>query len=446
MTAPIVNASSIPLTGNAVVTQGSESDLADPAKSLARPGFFLLDLRSQSPPGATSDAADDSANGTALPTGGNFLPLLLQSLWRQQPDPTTFPPSADTGAAPGATPSVAAPASDPPPVAAPSPEPGSAEPAIIFEPALLAARKVFELLRSPVPAGAAAASDVAVITSAAAPAPAANPVAEAMALPAALIAQAAQIPPDMLAALVKRVTQSAAPVDVPPAGTEATAPVPLVQATSGGTGSSASTADDIKQWIDSLPRHTPVEQILVAARDASTNKSQSDALSAAIFVDADALRAHGANTQRTDAPAQTLRLDVPMRSPEWGQALGERITWLVDQNLSAAQIKLNPPQLGPIEVHIALSGDSTRVSVTAHNMITRDALEAAAPRLREALEAHGLGNVSVDISQHSFTDRGLPQSRADAFAPWQSPGPQATASLATTTQYLRVPGRLDAYA
>ena len=459
MTAPIVNASSIPQTGIAVVTQGCASDApqsaanaaaavaqspADSAKFLARPGFFLLDIRAQSPPGAT---AGDDKKGTALPTGGNFLPLLLQSLWHQQAEPTTLPPAVATETVPTAT----APTADLPPAQgarpATSPDPTAAKPATIFEPALQTARKVLELLRSQVQAGAA---DLASANCAAPAAPAADPATAAVTVPAALVAQAVQIAPDMLAALVKRVTQGAASSDAPQAQSDATAALPLVQASSNDARSAGSTADAIKQLIDSLPKHTQVDQVLSpttgAAGDARTDKAAADALTAPLFVDAHALRAHGATAQPADATAQTLRLDAPLRSPEWGQQLGERITWLVDQNLSSAQIKLNPPQLGPIEVRIALSGDSTQVSVTAHNLITRDALEAAAPRLREALAAHGLGNVSVDISQQSFSDRGLPQSRADAFAPWQAISSQVTASLATATHRLRLPGRLDAYA
>jgi hypothetical protein len=469
MTAPIVNASSIPLTGNAVVTQGCESDLsqsaanaasssaqgpADSAKSLSRPGYFLLDIRSQSPPGGSSDPLDDSTNGTALPTGGNFLPLLLQSLWRQQPDPTTFPPVADSGATPGVT----APTADLPSAQEPGKPPPSNPPAAnyatIFAPVLETARKVLDLLNSQV---RAAATDLPSATCAAPPVSGADPATDAVALPAALIAHAAQIPPDMLAALVKRVTQVAASTDAPPTQPDSMAALPLVQASSNEARSAGSTADAIKQLLDALPKHTSVDQILSSANgptggatggaigDTTTARTV-DLLTAPIFVDGHALRAHSGTASPTDAPAQALRLDVPLRSPEWGQQLGERITWLVDQNLSTAQIKLNPPQLGPIEVHIALSGDSTQVSVTAHNMITRDALEAAAPRLREALAAHGLGNVSVDISQQSFTDRGLPQSRADAFEPWQSPSSHVTASLPSATHRLRLPGRLDAYA
>src|SRR5258706_4355636 len=93
MTAPIVNSSSIPLTGNAVVTQGSE-----PGLDAFRPGFFLLDTRSQGPPVAPAAPADNDPSGSTLPPDGNVLPFLFLSLLQVQPEPTVQPPA--TGAEP----------------------------------------------------------------------------------------------------------------------------------------------------------------------------------------------------------------------------------------------------------------------------------------------------------------------------------------------------------
>ncbi len=169
-----------------------------------------------------------------------------------------------------------------------------------------------------------------------------------------------------------------------------------------------------------------------------------DAPSAALFVDGQPLRPHAAGTP-ADAP-QSLKLDVPMRSPEWGQALGEKITWLVDQKLSSAEIRLNPPQLGPIEVRISVSGDGTQIAVVAHNPITRDSLEAAAPQLRAALSGHGLGNVSVDISQRSFSERSMAPPRSDGWEPWQALTNEPAPLTSAPGVRWHPQGRLDAYA
>jgi flagellar hook-length control protein FliK len=444
MAAPIVNASSIPLTGTAVVTQGCVEGLiesspptsADWLNSSSRPGFFLLDLRSQSPPDATPDLpTDDATGGSDLPTSGNFLPLLFLAALRQQPDPTVLPPGAGTGSAPSSD----APAESAKAVTAASADAPPPRASGTFEPLLRTAHRVIELLQS----SQAGAAD----SACAAPAPSAGtaPSDVSNALKPALDATAAiaQAAPDALAALLKRMAPESHTDDSKPTTRDSATYMPLVQRTDAAPAASPSAAKDVQQLIDSLPKPIVVDQAPRELKDTAA-QVKADSASAPLFVDGHALRAHAAAP--ADASATTLRLDVPMRSPEWAQALGEKITWLVDQNLSSAQIKLNPPQLGPIEVRIAVSGDSTQVSVSAHNLITRDALEAAAPRLREALTSHGFGSVSVDISQQSFTDRPMAQSHAERWEPWQALAAGNRSAENARTVRWQARGQLDAYA
>lgn len=133
-------------------------------------------------------------------------------------------------------------------------------------------------------------------------------------------------------------------------------------------------------------------------------------------------------TATNDVPV--LQLNARMNTPEWADGLGDRIVWLTDQNLSNAQIRLNPPHLGPIEVSVSVTDDQTNVSFMAHHAATRDALEAAAPRLREVLGSQGgLGTINVNINQQSSSERSAQGQRYDA---WQSfdPPPFETASTA----------------
>jgi flagellar hook-length control protein FliK len=478
MAAPIVNSSSIPLTGNAAVTQGCGQGLVQPtgqatataaapsaqpaagsANPSSRPGFFLLAGLAQGPPAADPSAkVDADTAGTALPTSGNFLPLLLLSAWRAQSDPATLPAAVAAGSMSSSTVSSVA-AGTVPSAASDATAAARAE---TVDPALRAARTLLELMRAPTTNGG---EPLAPAVKSGAPAAAATggatPTAAAptITLPANIAAQAAPVvsappPPEILAALVKRLAHDEPPADATQPQAHATTSLPLdaaadsaVTAAAGSTATAAAPAAvDIKQFLDNLPKHATVDQLAAAPSDGPPAPAINGTPSAPLFVDGHALRGHAIAAQAADGAAQNLRLDVPMRSPEWAQALGDRITWLVDQNLSSAQIRLNPPQLGPIEVRIALAGDSTQVSVSAHSLITRDALEAAAPRLRDALSAHGLGNVSVDISQQSFTDRPLPQSRADAWEPWQAVASDVTTAVTRGTMRLQSPGRLDAYA
>jgi flagellar hook-length control protein FliK len=110
-----------------------------------------------------------------------------------------------------------------------------------------------------------------------------------------------------------------------------------------------------------------------------------------------------AATARTALPTTTV--DTHLRQPGWDQALGERVLWVANQKLQGAEIKLNPAHLGPVEVRVQLHNDQAQISFTAQHAATRDALEAALPRLREMFAASGYSQVDVNVSQHSFAEQ-----------------------------------------
>ncbi len=85
----------------------------------------------------------------------------------------------------------------------------------------------------------------------------------------------------------------------------------------------------------------------------------------------------------------------------WDQAVGQRVVWMVRQNLQEAQIQLNPRSLGPVEVKVSVSQEQASVQFTVQHAATREALEAALPRLREMLNEQGLNLAHSDVSQHS---------------------------------------------
>ncbi len=102
-------------------------------------------------------------------------------------------------------------------------------------------------------------------------------------------------------------------------------------------------------------------------------------------------------------PAQ-MSIAVPLQQSGWDHAMGERVVWMARSNVQQAQIHLNPRELGPIEIKISVQNDQTHVNFVAHHATTRDAIEAALPRLREMLGEQGLNLGQADVSQHSFGD------------------------------------------
>jgi flagellar hook-length control protein FliK len=146
------------------------------------------------------------------------------------------------------------------------------------------------------------------------------------------------------------------------------------------------------------------------------------------------------------APAPALKVAAGVETPEFGQGVADHVSWMVDNNLNGAKLQVNPPQLGPIEVRIAVQGAHAQIWLTSHSALTRDALEASSPKLREMLGAQGFGQVTVDISQRSFQERSTqPQPYEWTPAANRSPSIEAAQSIASSLPRLSH-SAVDAYA
>lgn len=100
--------------------------------------------------------------------------------------------------------------------------------------------------------------------------------------------------------------------------------------------------------------------------------------------------------------ARPAPVTVPVSQPNWAQATGERVLWMVHQKVQSAEIQLDPPELGPLQVRVSVHQDQVSVSfVSAHGQV-RDALDMQSLRLREMFEAQGLNLVDVDVSDQGF--------------------------------------------
>ncbi len=95
---------------------------------------------------------------------------------------------------------------------------------------------------------------------------------------------------------------------------------------------------------------------------------------------------------------ETLALNNPRDTGAWGAGLGERINWMINQKMNTATIRLDPPALGRLDVHIQLADDATNVTINTQHGQTRDMIESASHRLREFLQENGYQNVNVDVS------------------------------------------------
>ncbi|HLF97796.1 MAG TPA: flagellar hook-length control protein FliK [Methylococcaceae bacterium] len=93
---------------------------------------------------------------------------------------------------------------------------------------------------------------------------------------------------------------------------------------------------------------------------------------------------------------------TPVGHPGWDTEMSQRVVWMSGNSVSSAEIHLNPPHLGPVEVRISVGQDQqTSVQFLSPHAAVREALEAALPRLRDQFGAQQLTLGDVSVSQHS---------------------------------------------
>jgi flagellar hook-length control protein FliK len=115
------------------------------------------------------------------------------------------------------------------------------------------------------------------------------------------------------------------------------------------------------------------------------------------------MTAAGPSAIRTHAEASSI--PMPLASSRWGEALGERVVWMTNNQIQSAQIRINPPDLGPLEVRITVDQGQASVQFSSAHGEVRDAVQAALPRLKEMLGEAGVALLDVDVSARSFAQQ-----------------------------------------
>ncbi|MCP3689932.1 MAG: hypothetical protein GY784_16125 [Gammaproteobacteria bacterium] len=105
------------------------------------------------------------------------------------------------------------------------------------------------------------------------------------------------------------------------------------------------------------------------------------------------------NTAMLPTSLETLNVANSRDAATWGNGIGERVHWMINQKLNSATIRLDPPMLGRLEVSIQVRDDVTNVTIHTQHAQTRDLIDNASFRLRDYLQENGYQNVNVDVSQ-----------------------------------------------
>lgn len=113
---------------------------------------------------------------------------------------------------------------------------------------------------------------------------------------------------------------------------------------------------------------------------------------------------HNMNAAQSHGPhTETTKLDVatPVHSPNWSAEVGQRVVWMAKNDVQEAQLSVNPPHLGPIEITLSLKDDNATAHFSSPHAEIRAALEEALPRLREMLAGAGVQLGQSDVGAQS---------------------------------------------
>ncbi|MBY7948127.1 flagellar hook-length control protein FliK [Vibrio fluvialis] len=112
------------------------------------------------------------------------------------------------------------------------------------------------------------------------------------------------------------------------------------------------------------------------------------------------VNASNAATTVVNAPEwASVRIDT--QAGKWGeqmlQVLHDRVTLQAQQNLQEAKIRLDPPDLGKLDLVVRVEGDRLSVQINANASATREALMQVSDRLRAELQSQNFVHVDVNV-------------------------------------------------
>lgn len=111
------------------------------------------------------------------------------------------------------------------------------------------------------------------------------------------------------------------------------------------------------------------------------------------------------DSAKTLPSREMLSVQLPLRAVGWDGELAQRIVWMAGRQVQWAEISLNPPNFGSLEVHLALKGNDASAYFFSPHAAVREVIEDSLPRLRQMLADAGINLGQTQVSQESFADR-----------------------------------------
>jgi flagellar hook-length control protein FliK len=149
------------------------------------------------------------------------------------------------------------------------------------------------------------------------------------------------------------------------------------------------------------------------------------------------------------APVAQPRIDTPLGAPGWSTALAEQLIVFAAEKQQVAELRINPPHLGPVDITLTVSDDQASAVFASPHAVVRETIESALPRLREVLAESGINLGQASVTADSPRDGSAQaQARAGFSAGRERPGADAVqpATAARATPGRGLPGLVDLFA
>ncbi|KTD17029.1 flagellar hook-length control protein FliK [Legionella jordanis] len=111
--------------------------------------------------------------------------------------------------------------------------------------------------------------------------------------------------------------------------------------------------------------------------------------------------------------ARLMSIESPVGSKEWSEHFNDHIVWIGQQKLNSAIIRINPEELGPVEVSIKIIKEGTSLNINAHNGMIRDLIEQGLPRLKEMMTEQGINLSQVNVESNDKNGQFYSQERQE---------------------------------
>ncbi len=145
----------------------------------------------------------------------------------------------------------------------------------------------------------------------------------------------------------------------------------------------------------------------------------------------------GASSQVNGAEWASIKVDTG--AAKWGeqmmQVLHDRVTLQAQQNVQEAKIRLDPPELGKMNLIVRVEGDTLNVQINANAAATREALVQVSDRLRTELQNQNFLNVNVNVGSDDNSQQQTPHQVSDEFMIFSARDTSQTDSLSTLSEH-----------